>query len=166
MIAFCTKIGTLQNVNMLTLSKSGRSYIPEKPLSSDLRHLIIDKIVEVGGDTLTMIFPCRFVDIGNGLNVSSATVSKIWKNHCKTGSLSPFKHRGGNPSHLSNGDLELIGPLTKPGIFAFWRLKIIIFISVLTSRRYRTLLTPAIFLIVSSEKKPYIKAQWKKRAIQ
>ena len=42
-------------------------------------------------------------------------------------------------------------------IFAFWRLKIIIFISLLTtSRRYRTLFTPAIFLIVSSETKPSI----------
>ena len=79
MIAFCMKKGALQNVNMLTVSKSGRSYIPRKPLSSDLRHLIIDKIVEGGGDPLTMIFPGRFVDIANELNVSSATVSKIWK---------------------------------------------------------------------------------------
>lgn len=86
MIAFCMKKGALQNVNMLTVSKSGRSYIPGKPLSSDLRHLIIDKIVEGGGDPLTMMFPGRFVDIANELNVSSATVSKIWKNYCETGS--------------------------------------------------------------------------------
>ena len=98
----------LKNVNMLTVSKSGRSYIPGKPLSSHLRHLIIDKIVEGGGDSLTMIFPGRFVDIANELNVSSATVSKIWKNYRETGSLSPLKHRGGNPSRLSNGDLELL----------------------------------------------------------
>ena len=63
------KKGALQNVNMLTVSKSGRSYIPGKPLSSDLRHLIIDKIVEGGGDPLTMIFSGRFVDIANELNV-------------------------------------------------------------------------------------------------
>ena len=118
MIAFCMKKGALQNVNMLTVSKSGRFYIPEKPLSSDLRHLIIDKIVEGGGDPLTMIFPGRFVDIANELNVSLATVSKIWKNYCETGSLSPLKHRGGNPSRLSNGDLELIEVLKrqKPSI--------------------------------------------------
>ena len=103
MIAFCMKKGALQNVNMLTVSKSGRSYIPGKPLSSDLRHLIIDKIVEGGGDPLTMIFPGRFVDIANELNVSSATVSKIWKNYCETGSLSPLKHRGGNLSRLLLG---------------------------------------------------------------
>ncbi|XP_068704531.1 uncharacterized protein [Montipora foliosa] len=112
------KKGVLQNVNMLTVSKSGCSYIPRKPLSSDLRHLIIDKIVEGGGDPLTMIFPGRFVDIANELNVSLATVSKISKNYSKTGSLSPLKHRGGNPSHLSNGDLELIEVLKrqKPSI--------------------------------------------------
>ena len=79
MIAFCIKKAALQNVNMLTVSKSGRSYIPGKPLSSDLRHLIIDKIVEGRGDPLSMIFAGRFVDIVNELNVSSATVSKIWK---------------------------------------------------------------------------------------
>ena len=44
MIAFWRRKGALQNVNMLTVSKSGRSYILGKPLSSHLRHIIIDKI--------------------------------------------------------------------------------------------------------------------------
>ena len=48
---------------MLTVSKSGRFYIPGKPLSSDLRHIIIDKIIEGGGDPLAMIFPGRFVNL-------------------------------------------------------------------------------------------------------
>ena len=117
MIAFCLRKGALQSVNMLTIRKSGRSYIPGKPLSSDLRH-IIDKIIEGGGDPLTMIFPGRFVDIANELNVSSATVSEICKHYCETDSLSPLKHRGGKPSRLSNGDLELIEVLKrqKPSI--------------------------------------------------
>ena len=63
MIAFCWRKGTLKNVNMLTISKSGRSYIPGKPLSSDLRHIIIDKIIDGGGNPLTMIFPGRFVNL-------------------------------------------------------------------------------------------------------
>ena len=62
-IAFCWRKGALQNVNMLTISKSGCSYIPGKPLSSDLRHIIIDKIIEWGGDPLTMIFPSLFVNL-------------------------------------------------------------------------------------------------------
>ena len=63
MIAFCWRKGMLKNVNMLTVSKSGRSYIPGKPLSSDLRHIIIDKIIDGGGNPLTMIFPGRFVNL-------------------------------------------------------------------------------------------------------
>ena len=63
MIVFCWRKGTLKNVNMLTISKSGRSYIPGKPLSSDLRHIIIDKIIDGGGNPLTMIFPGRFVNL-------------------------------------------------------------------------------------------------------
>ena len=63
MIAFCWRKGTLKNVNMLTVSKSGRSYIPGKPLPSDLRHIIIDKIINGGGNPLTMIFPGRFVNL-------------------------------------------------------------------------------------------------------
>ena len=63
MIAFCRRKGALKNVNMLTVSKSGRSYIPGKPLSSDLRHIIIDKIIDGGGNPLTMIFPGRFVNL-------------------------------------------------------------------------------------------------------
>ena len=48
------------------------------------------------------------------------------------------------------------------GIFPFWWLKIIILISLLTTRcHYHTLLTPVIFLIVSSEQKP-----WKRRPVQ
>ena len=48
---------------MLTEIKSVCSYIPGKPLSSDLRHIIIDKIIDGGGNPLTMIFPGRFVNL-------------------------------------------------------------------------------------------------------
>ena len=73
MIAFCRRKGALQYVNMLTVSKSGRSYIPGKPLSSDLRHIIIDKIIDGGGNPLTMIFPGRFVNL---VSVEHASVFK------------------------------------------------------------------------------------------
>ena len=72
MIAFCRRKGALKNVNMLTVSKSGRSYIPGKPLSSDLRHIIIDKIIDGGGNPLTMIFPGRFV------NLVSVKHASVW----------------------------------------------------------------------------------------
>ena len=63
MITFCRRKGALQNVNMLTVSKSGHSYMPGKLLSSDLRHIIIDKIIDGGGNPLTMIFPGRFINL-------------------------------------------------------------------------------------------------------
>ena len=55
---------------MLTVSKSGRCYIPGKPLSSDLRHIIIDKIIDGGGNPLTMIFPGRFINLVSIENAS------------------------------------------------------------------------------------------------
>ena len=74
-------------------------YIPEKPLSSHLRHTIIDKIIEGGGDPLTMIFPSRFVDIANELNIPSAIVSKIYLRnsfvflYCKSHWIHPLAMR-------------------------------------------------------------------------
>ena len=65
-----------------------------------------------------MIYPGRYVDIANELKVSSAVVAKIWKNYCESGTLSPIKHGEGNPSRLSEGDLQLIEVLKrqKPSI--------------------------------------------------
>jgi transposase len=40
------------------------------------------------------------------VGVSSAVVSNIWKRFCQDGTISPKKNRGGNPSHLSQGDLQ------------------------------------------------------------
>ena len=66
-----------------------------------------------------MIFPGRFVDIANELNVSSATVSKIWKSYYQTGSqLSPFEAQRRKSYSFIYGDLELIEVLKrqKPSI--------------------------------------------------
>ena len=93
---------------MLKFSKRGRSYQSGKALSLDIRSTIIDKIIDRGGNKVTGYFPGRFVDIANELNLSSAVVSKIWKQFYETNSLSPLKHGGGNKSGLSDGDLHLI----------------------------------------------------------
>ena len=98
---------------MWNVNTNGLSYISGKPLSSNLQHLIIDKIIEKGCDPLTMIYPGRYVDIANELKVSSAVVAKIWKNYCESGTLSPIKHGEGNPSRLSEGDLQLIEVLKR-----------------------------------------------------
>ena len=93
---------------MWKVNKHQRSYLPGKPLSLDLRSSIIDKIVQRGGNSTTGHFSGRYVDVASELNLSSAVVSKIWKQFCETNSLSPLKNGGGNKSGLSEGDLQLI----------------------------------------------------------
>lgn len=96
----------------------GRLYEPGKPLSKDLRTLIVNKIILDGGDPATGVFAGRFTDIARPLNVSSAVVSNVWKRFCTEGSTSPKKHAGGHPRHLSEGDLHFIEHLkeNKPSI--------------------------------------------------
>ena len=96
----------------------GRLYAPGKPLSKDLRTLIINKIILDGGDPATGVFAGRFTDIARPLNVSSAVVSNVWKRFWTEGTTSPKKHAGGHPRHLSEGDLHFIEHLkeNKPSI--------------------------------------------------
>ena len=79
-----------------------------------MRSSIIDKIVQRGGNSTTGHFPGRYVDVASELNLSSAVVSKIWKQFCETNSLSPLKNGGGNKSGLSEGDLQLIEVVKRP----------------------------------------------------
>ena len=95
---------------MRKVNKHQRSYLPGKPLSLDLRSSIIDKIVQRGGNSTTGHFPGRYVDVASELNLSSAVVSKIWKQFCeKTWGLAKVLSKmWGNKSGLSEGDLQLI----------------------------------------------------------
>ena len=63
----------------------GRLYIPGKPLSKDLRSLIVNKIILEGGDPATGIFNEKFTDFADSLHVSSAVVSNVWKRFCTEG---------------------------------------------------------------------------------
>ena len=96
----------------------GRLYLPGKPLSKDLRLLIINKIILEGVDLAAGVFYGKFTNIARSLNVSSAVVSRVWKRFCTEGTASPKKNNGGHPSHLSQGDLQLIEHLKrcKPSI--------------------------------------------------
>ncbi len=88
--------------------------MPGKPLSKDLRSLIVNKIILEGGDPATGIFNGKFTDIARSLHVSSAVVSNVWKRFCTEGTTSPKKNNaGGHPRHLSDGDLQFIEHLKK-----------------------------------------------------
>ena len=93
---------------MWRVNEYGRLFAQGKPLSRDLRLLIINKIINDGGNQATGIFPGKYIDIARSLGVSSAVVSNIWKRYCQDGSISPKKNTGGNLSHLSQGDLQYI----------------------------------------------------------
>jgi hypothetical protein len=103
---------------MWTVSSTGRNYLKGKALSSDLRTLIIDKIISKDGDPASGRFDSTYTDIARSVGVSRVVVAKIWKKFCSVHSFSPEKHSGGNPSHLSYGDLCLIEALKreKPSI--------------------------------------------------
>ena len=93
---------------MWKVSRKGRTYEQGKALSNDTRRSIIDKIISRGGQKETGIFPGKYMDVAGELDLSSAVVSKIWKQYCQTSSISPLKKHTGNPSSLSDGDLQLI----------------------------------------------------------
>ena len=67
----------------------GRLYLLGKPLSKDLRLLIIKKIIVEGGDPAAGVFHGKFTNIARSLNVSSAVVSRVWKKFCTEGTTSP-----------------------------------------------------------------------------
>ena len=96
----------------------GRFYLPGKPLSKDLRLLIINNIILEGGDPAAGGFYGKCTNIARSLNVSSAAVSRVWKRFCTGGTASPKKINGEHPSHLPQGDFQLIEHLKryKPSI--------------------------------------------------
>ena len=91
----------------------GRLYLPGKPLSKYLRLLIINKIILEGVDLAAGVFYGKFTNIARSLNVSSAVVSRVWKRFCTEGIASPKKSNGEHPSHLPQGDLQLIEHLKR-----------------------------------------------------
>ena len=93
---------------MWRTNEHGRLFVPGKPLSKDLRLLIIGNIIKNGGDPETGVFPGKFVEVARPLGVTSAVVSKIWKRYRQDKTITPKPNTGGNPSHLSKGDLQYI----------------------------------------------------------
>ena len=89
-------------------NEHGRLFAPGKPLSNDIRLLIIGNIINNGGNPETGFFPGKFVDVARPLGVSSAVVSKIWKRYWQDKTISPKPNTGRNLSHLYEGDLHYI----------------------------------------------------------
>ena len=58
---------------MEKVNKKGRTFINGKCLGSDLRNLIIDDFLAVGGDPETQYFPGKFNDITDKFKISNST---------------------------------------------------------------------------------------------
>ena len=104
-----------QQMDNFKTNKFGRSYISGKPLSEDFRVLILDTIIEKGGDSLlTGYIPVTYIEIAKRFCVSQQTVAKIWREFCQRNSFA-VQSRGGlriNNRKLTDNDLELIGTLS------------------------------------------------------
>lgn len=92
----------------MDVSKIGRVYGKGKPLSNDFRSLVIDEIVESGGDIITGFFPGNFAVIARKLKLKRDTVVKVWNNFCLTGKHEQPRTKAKGVKSLQPDDLELI----------------------------------------------------------
>ena len=97
----------------MKVSRKGRSYENGKALTIDLRRAILDEIVLRGGNTITGYFPGTFQAVAQKFRVARSTVRKIWRLYCDSFREDPQPKGAGNPSNLSQADLELIEVLKR-----------------------------------------------------
>lgn len=102
----------------MRVTSKGRSFESGKAVGIELRKSIMDMIVREGGDVVTGYFQGSFSKVANHFSLSISTVSKLWKQCCKTGDITAQWKGGNNPSHLKLPDVELIQGLksSKPSI--------------------------------------------------
>ena len=95
----------------MIVSKRGRSFVPGKALSVELRSSVIDHIVRNGGDIMTGNFQGSIPDVAKHFNLSSMTVYNLWKKCCENGEITAQCKGGNNPPHIQNQDLDFIEAL-------------------------------------------------------
>ena len=90
------------------VNKFGRTYCTGIALDQDMRSLIIDRILQEGGDRVTGYIPRSFRYFSEELKpLSVNTITKIWRKLCEE--LSNPRAKGGTKwSKLTGDDLELI----------------------------------------------------------
>lgn len=93
---------------MSEVNKFGRSYNRGKSVQDDLRSLVIDEIVERGGDTATGFFNGSYRAVGSKLKLSSKPVQKIWKKFCSSGLVKRTKTCASGVKSLKQEDVEFI----------------------------------------------------------
>ncbi|XP_068707445.1 uncharacterized protein [Montipora foliosa] len=92
----------------LKVNKFGRTYRTGIALDQDMRSLIIDRILQEGGDRVTGYIPRSFRYFSEELKLSVNTITKIWRKFCEELSINPRAKGGTKWSKLTGDDLELI----------------------------------------------------------
>ena len=72
---------------MSEVSKLGRTYIRGEAINDDLRSLVIDQIVEMGGDPAAGFFQGSYSAVSSKLKLSVETIQKVWKRFCESGEV-------------------------------------------------------------------------------
>ncbi len=98
----------MKSVSRMEVNKFGRTYKRGKALSDDLRSLIIDKIVDNGGDIATGFFAGSFENIASEVKTKRDTVKKVWKTFCTTREFKRPKPNSGGVKKLQPDNLEFI----------------------------------------------------------
>ena len=94
---------------MWKINKHGRTYKNGQSLSADFRMLIIDNIIQGGGNRYTgEVLHGLFTSVASSLKVSKQTVTNVWQRFIDDEKVARRPSAGGRQSHLTNGDLELI----------------------------------------------------------
>ena len=94
---------------MWKTNKHGRTYKNGQSLSADFRMLIIDTIIQGGGNRCTgEVLHGLFTLVASSLKISKQTGTNVWKRYFDDDMVARRPSAGARQSHLTNGDLELI----------------------------------------------------------
>ena len=92
----------------MEVSGKGRTYFRGKPLDNNFRSLIIDEIVEMGGDIITGYFPGDLETVASKFKITKKAVKKIWETFCSTGEHVRPKVNASGVKHLQQDHIEFI----------------------------------------------------------
>ena len=95
----------------LKANKEGRTYAPGLALLDDMRRLIIDDILQAGGDRTTGYTAISFNEVARRHKVSHNSVASIWKRFCNDYTEKRAHCGGDHSGKLTDEDLELIETL-------------------------------------------------------
>ena len=93
---------------MEKVNKKGRTYIIGRAVGSDLRRIVIDDILSVGGCPETTYFPGEFKTVADKFKLSNSSIKNIWVSFWDRKTVDPSPHGGGNLKKLGREDLKLI----------------------------------------------------------